>query len=112
MSGFYVYGEDQAEAPMPELTSRGLRYKSASDYARSRDLYEEYRGDPIYEDSEVVIFIDYSGNDIPELADMTGKETVQLIRTFAAIVEDRVPFDDRGFFEYGYAIVLRKPGGD
>jgi len=106
------YGGKYAEAPMPKLTSRGLRYKSASDYARSRDLYEEYRGGPIYEDTEVVIFIDYSGNDIPELADMTGKETVQLIRTFAAIVEDRVPSEDWGLFEYGYAIVLRKPGGE
>jgi len=64
---------------------------------------------PLYEDEEVVIFIDYSGNDIPELALMTGKETVQLIRTFADIVEQRVPFEDQGLFEYGYAIALRKP---
>jgi hypothetical protein len=100
---------DHAENSTPEFTPRGLRYKTPSDYAYARDLYEEYRGEPLYEDEEVVIFIDYSGNDIPELALMTGKVTVQLIRTFADIVEQRVPFDDRECFEYGYAIALRKP---
>jgi len=66
------------EKSTPKCTPGGLRYKTPSDYAYARDLYEEYRGEPLYEDEEVVIFIDYSGNDIPELALMTGKETVQL----------------------------------
>lgn len=103
---------DHAENSTPEITPRGLRYKTPSEYAYARDLYEEYRGRPVYEDEEVVIFIDYSGNDIPELADMTGVEPVRLIKTFGAIVEDRVPWDDRGIFDYGYAIALRKPEGE
>jgi len=103
---------DHAENSRPEITPRGLRYETPSDYAYARDLYEEYRGEAVYEDGEVVIFVDYTGNDIPELADMTGVEPVRLIKTFASIVEERVPWDDRGFFEYGYAIALRKPGGE
>jgi hypothetical protein len=100
---------DYIEKSTPKCTPGGLRYKTPSDYAYARDLYEEYRGEPPYEDEEVVIFIDYSGNDIPELALMTGKESVQLIRTFADIVELRVPFEDQGLFDYGYAIAVRKP---
>lgn len=91
----------------PCLTEFGIDY--GTEYSDARQDYQEFRGDPAYEDGEVIVFTDDSGYEYNEIARETGRSWEAVNRIFHDVASDRVE-DHHTVWSDSWPVVLVKPG--